>query len=465
MSTLLLVFFTTGIAQKVWTLNDCINYAIENNISVKQAELSTKFAENQVFQDKMNMYTPFVQSDISHNFNYGNSVDPLTYEFIRENTQSTRMSISGSYSFFEGLSRMRTLQADKDALGASSLELEELKNTTKLLVANNYLQILIASEVYLVALERAALTQNQYYNTQELVNAGVRAKGDLFELDAQLANDELSIVNAENTMNRALNQLKLLLQLDPYTEISIAGIEPATEFTQLIDPKNVGAMAMEVMPNIKGAEMRYFSAQKRLQAAKGSLSPTLSVTGYVGTNYFSAARQFFGFDITGTTPIGFVNGTNEVVSTFSTSPITGDLSFGQQFSSNINQSVGLNLSIPIFGKWQRVMAIQNAKLNIISAEYAIENKKNELQQDVYNAYTDMTAAVKKYHASEKSLNAAQKAYEYADEKFKAGMLNALEFETAKNRLVLGQAESIQAKYEFAFRKMIVNFYQTGKVEL
>lgn len=465
--SLLLISFSSLHAQTVWNLQSCIDHALENSIAIKQSKLNTSYAENTLLQSRMNMYSPIVNSDISHSFNFSASVDPLTFDFIRQNTQSTRMGISGQYSLFEGLNRYHTAKANEDLLDATSYEVMELENNTKLTIANYYLQILVANEVLQVANERLNLTNLQLNNTEKLVQSGVRANGDLLEVESQKANDELAIVNAENTLERALNQLKILLQLDPYEVITVEGIDVSTTQIGTYNPQFVSSRAFDLMPNLKGSELRRMAAEKQLKAAKGLLSPTLSLTGYVGTNYFSAARDVLGESSLGRVPIGTVNGSNEIVTSLTefTSPIFGDLSFGQQFSKNINQNLALNLSIPLFGKWQRMIAIQNAKVNVEQANYNIESKENELQQTILNAYTDMKGAAKKLEASQKSLNAASQAFDYGNKKFQAGLMNTLEFETVKNRYVAAQADVIQSKYEFAFMQMIVNFYQTGNIQL
>jgi outer membrane protein len=468
----LLIFLTVSFSyqlfaqQKVWSLEDCINHALENNINIRQSQLNTSFAKNNLLQSKMDLYAPLINGSVSHNFNFSNSVDPLTFQFVTQNTQSTVFAISGSYSVFEGMSRVNNLHANKNELMAVGMEVEEIKNNTRILITNLYLQVLVAQEVLQISKERQKLTLNQLENTRKLVASGTMVRGELLESEAQLANDELAIVNAENNLERVLNQLKNLLQIDPFEPFEIQKIDLNDE-VQLagVDAKGVVSGAMNNLPNLKGAEFRLMAAEKRLKSSKGSLSPSLSVSGRMGTNYFSLAQEQKGVNNFGRIPIGTVGQTGPLVFSANefTTPIFDKLTFGQQFERNINEAISLNLNVPIFGKWQRMIAIDNAKINILNAQYTIESKKIQLQEEAFNAYTDMRASQKRYEAAGKSVAASSESFKYAEERFKVGLVTALEFETTKNRLIAAQADFIQAKYEFAFRKMIVNFYESGNL--
>ncbi len=314
--------------------------------------------------------------------------------------------------------------------------------------------------------EQQILTQNQYKNTKELVKAGVLAVGDQYEVEAQIANIELNLVNAEINLENALNQLKLLLQLNPFEDFSVEGlIIDAIDVDQnFVYSESASQFALNNLPNLKSAQLRIEAAQQQVKAAKGNLSPTLSFSAYLGSNYFSAAQQQVGTSQI-TTPIGLVSGTNQLVVTSYEQPVFGDKSFGQQIGDNFNQNIRFNLSIPIFGKWQRMIAIDNAKLNVLKSNLDLENKTNTLQQEIFTTQSNVKSASKKYLANQKNLEAAGVAYTYAEEKFKVGIINSYEFETVKNRLMSAQTNLVQAKFEYVFRKMMADFYETGTLNL
>lgn len=451
-------------AQVVWSFEDCVSYALENNININQSKLSTDLAANTVLQNKMDIYTPSINVNVTEGFNFANSVDPLTFNFVQQNTNSTTMGLFVDFNLFQGLSRMMNLKASALELDATQLDRMELENSTRLIIANNYLNAMLAKEALQIAKEQSVLTQNQYRNTLELVKVGVLAKGDQYEVEAQMANDEVNVITAENNLELALNQIKFVLQLDPFQEFDIVGLAD-TEVNvdaNMTDVAILAEKAINLLPNVKSAELRKRAAEFQLKAAKGSLAPTISVSGYLGSNYFSAAQQQVG-ENTVTTPIGFVSGSNDLVISSFQQPVFGDKSFGMQVGDNFNQNVRINLNIPIFGKWQRMVAISNAKLAIKQSEYEIQNKQNTLNQDIFNAQTNLKAAAKQYIASEKSLEAAGIAFSYAEEKFKFGVINTYEFETAKNRLLTAQTNMAQAKFEYLFRRAIIEFYETGEL--
>lgn len=453
-------------AQKVWSLDDCFNYALRNNISVKQIELSKEYAQNDLKQSKLNLYLPNINASISESFNFGNSIDPTTYQFVNSATNSTRFALSGSYNIFEGLMKLNSVKANKDKLSATESEIDELKNNTKLAITNLYLQIVIAKEVLSIANENKTLTQNQFKNTKALVDAGVLAKGALLDIDAQLAQNELNIINSENTLERALNKLKQLLQLDLYSDFEIETVEISDQASFTLDePKSISTTALQVLPQMKSAAFRLSAAKNDLKTSKGSLWPTLSVSAFVGTNYFSAAQDIKGYNTT-TTPINIEIAGNPVVIGFpSQVPNFEKTPFAKQLGNNLSENVAINLAIPILASWQRRTAIANAKLNIIKTELDIDSKKQQLSEDVFNAYTDLKMAYNKFSATEKNIAASNEAFKYAEEKYKVGMLNSLEFETAKNRKLSAKADQIQAKYEYFFRSVILNYYKTGEITL
>lgn len=452
-------------AQKTWSFEDCVNYAIENNINLSLSKLNIDYAKNTHLQNKMDLFTPNASISITEGFNFANSINPLTYQFVQQTTNSTSLGFNADYNIFQGLQRIFQIKASKSDLSASELEQKEFENNTRLLVANYYLNALLAFEAYQVALEKKKLTQNQLGNTLELVKAGVLAQGDKYEVEALLANDELNIVTTENNFETAINELKLLLQIDPFEDFSIEGlnIDEAEMDNYPVQAKMLSLNAIANLPNLEVLRLKTEAANYQLKAARSSLSPTLSISTYLGTNYFSAAQEQTGSESV-TQPIGVVSGTGQVVLTTFDLASFSNKNFGSQLSDNFNQSIRLNLYVPIFGKWQRMIAIDNAKLNIIKTEYDLKNKENNLQQEVFTAYTNLKASFKKYEANVSNYEAAELAFNYANEKFKAGILNAYEFETAKNRFINAEVSTVQSKYEYFFRKLIVQFYETGELK-
>lgn len=453
-------------AQKNWTLEECINYAMTNNLVVIQGKLNKNAAENSLLANKMDLYTPEINFTVSENMNFSNSLDPLTFEFINANTNSTVFNISGNYTIFNGFQRVNAIKAAKAEVDAADFEIEELRNRTKLSVLNAFLQVLLAKEIIDISKNNKNETESQLQRTKELINAGVLAKGDVYDIEAQFANDEYNLTNANNNVNLALNNLKLILQIDPEDEFDI--VVPSTFSGEFENPNipNYGtlkATASQVLPNLRGVELKQKSAEYQLKQAKGSLFPSITFNANVGTNYFSAARQFLGNEFQ-TTLIGLTQ-SGEFVEGILPSPIYGDLSFGQQINRNLNERISFNLFVPIFGKWQRMVAIDNARLNILNNQYNWETKNNELKQSVYEALLNVNNAIDKFSAAEKSEKAARMAYNNSNEKLKAGLISTFDFSTIRNRLSTSEANLYQAKYEYIFSKLVLDFYLGKPIKL
>lgn len=461
---ILCCIFTQLSAQEKWSFEECVAYALDNNLNVSQSKLNIEYAKNNVLQNKMNIYTPNINVNVVEGFNFANSVDPLTYQFIQQSTNSTTLGMFIDFTLFQGLNRMMNLKASALELTATQLEQMEMENSTKLILANHYLNALLAKEALQIAQEQQILTLNQYTNTIELVKVGELAKGDQYEVEAQIANDEVNVVTAENTLQNALNQIKFVLQLDPFQAFDIEELkmQEITMDGQLTDIGILAENAATALPNVKSAELKQKAALYKLKAAKGSLSPSISVSGYLGSNYFSAAQRQVGETMV-TSPIGFVSGSNDIVISNFQQPIFGDKSFGMQVGDNLNQNIRINLNIPLFGKWQRMIAIDNAKLGILQSDFEVKTKQNSLNQDIFTAQTSLNAAAKQFNANKKNLEAASVAFSYAEEKFNFGIINTYEFEAAKNRLLSAQIGLAQSKFEYLFREAIVRFYETGEL--
>ena len=428
---LLLPFFAFS-QQKSWTLQDCITHAMQNNIVIQQTNLTQELAENNLKLAKWDLYSPNVNSSVGYNFNFGNSLDPTTFDFVRANSKSSSLGLNTSYNLFEGLRRINTLKKNELDVSATEFEIEEIKRNTQLSIAETYLQALLANEMKQSTQAQLNHTLKQLQQTQELVNAGVLPNGDMAEINAQKANDEFNVISAQNALDVALANLKVLLQLDPYQDFSIVqpGFNP--DDLTLDAPQTTTSNSLSFNTGIKGAELRLQSSERDLKIAKGSLSPTLSVTTNYGTNYFSGAIDFQ----------------------------TGEkIPGGQQLKENFSEGVGFNLGIPILSKGQRLIAIDNAEIGILNAQFDVETKKNDVKQKVFTAYTEAQAAQKKYESAKVNYEASKQAFDYAGDKQKAGMINNFEFQTVKNRLLTSEIELSRAKYEFLFRKMMLDFYE------
>lgn len=451
-------------AQTVWTFEECLNYAHENNITIKQYELSTKIAENEVLKSKLALI-PEVSANTSYGFNFGNSIDPTTYQFVKESTQSSSFSSSGSMPLFTSLQQINNIKRTKFELEKSNFELEAIKEDISLSIATYFLQIMLNKEILTASEKQFEITNEQYNQTKKFIDAGALPSGDLLDIDAQLASDQFNIITAENNLNNSLIALKLLLQIDPYEPFDIqAPIVSVEEIKgpENFNPKATYLSALQNRPDIKAAGYNLLSAEKSLSIAKGSLYPSIFLSGSLRSTYFSEASRLASSTPTdGTFDIGYLQSNpGEIVvanlpptNTFEKTP------FSDQLKDNFNQSVSISMNIPIISGWQKRINIDNAKLGILNAQYTLQATKNNLQEKINTAYSNMVAAFKSLDASQKSVSAFEKSFNYAQNKFDLGAINSFDLLNVKNRYSIAESDVLKAKYDYLFKQKILEFYQ------
>lgn len=418
--------------QNNWSLQQCIEYALENNIQIKQQELNVMVSENQLTRANMSVF-PNLNASASHNYSFGRAIDYGT-NTVSQDMEATSFSISSSVTLFNGFQITNSRKQEHFNLMASYSDVEKLKNSIALNIAAAYLQILFNQELLQSAKKQKELTQLQVDRTKQLVNAGSLPEGNLLEIEAQLATDELQVVNSQNQLDMAYLTLAQILDFKTTEGFSIlqpdlSGIEGAIpSFT----PNSVFEEAQLTLPQIKSATYRVQSAEKAVQVAVGGRYPRLSL----GSSYSSGSRRFL-----------------------KSNPLLSEDPFMDQIRDNASTSIGLSLSIPIFNGWQVKTAVSNSRISLENAKYNLELEKNYLFKDIQQAYADATASLKKYHSIEKNVMALQEAFRYAEQRFNLGLVNSLDYTTSKTRLTRAEADLISAKYEYIFKTKILDFYR------
>lgn len=445
--------------QDAWNLQKCIQYAFEHNIQIKQQHLNTRVNEQALQQTKLDAL-PSLNAGANHNFSFGRALDETTYEFTQDQqVQSSNFNLNSSLTLFNGFRKWNAIQRDRFSLKASLQALERLKNDISLNVASAYLQILFNLELVEVSRDQLELIRQQVDRTGKLVEAGSLARGDLLEIQAQAANEELNLVNYQNQLRASYINLIQLLELDSPGgfEIEQPALGPLLKRASLPSVDSIYRMAQKTLPRIKGAEYQLQSQQEALSIARGQLSPRLSLNMNYGTGYSSIRNKLTGVDSM-TVPIGR---TQNDVPVFSTQPFPNysNYPFWDQLEDNASTSVSFNLSIPIFNGWQVRNNIENAQVQVLNARYELQLQENQLYKDIQNARADAVAAWKKYQAARKTVESMQESFKYTEQKFEVGLVNSIEFNTAKNNLIRAQSELLQAKYEYLFKTRILDFYQ------
>jgi len=427
----------TANAQNVWSLQKCIDYALENNIQIKQQQLNTQFYENQVNQAKSNRL-PNLNAQIGNDNSFGRS---LTYDNTYKNVNSS--SISGgantSFTIFDGFNLSNTIDKQELDFQATLKDMQKAKDDMMLNIAGMYLQILFAEELVLVDEAQMEVTKQQIERTQQLVDAGSLAKGALLEIVAQLAREELQLVNDKNNMQ--LNYLGLYQMLElPIAESFTIEKPVLPEIRANLSMANsidVFNNALNVRPEIQAAQLRVKSAEKDLEIARGNYYPSLTFS----ANYYNLYNNKY-------------------------TDIKGDkIEFGNQLKNNARSSLGVTMGIPIFNRFQVKNGISNAELQIQDYQYRLQTTSNTLRKEIEQAYTNALASLNRYMSSEKAVESMEEAFRYVEEKFNVGMVNTVDYNLQKNQLTVAQSQLLQAKYEYIFRTKILDFYNGISIEL
>lgn len=441
-TALLLVVFTGARAQETWSLQKCIDYALQNNIQIKQQSLNSEYYNNQLGQAKNNRL-PNLNAGFQNNMNYGRTIgSDNTYLDI--NSNSTSGSLSSNVTIWNGFTLKNSIKmADMD-LRASLEEMQKTKDDMMLNIAASYLEILFAEELLTVSQDLLTITQLQIDRTGKLVEAGSLAKGNLLEIEAQYAREELSVVNAQNRLQLAYLGLYQLLEL-PSTESFIIEKPTLPEIganMSLLNSMDVFRNAVQLRPEVKGAEFKMESARSQLLIAKGNLMPSLTF----GGNYYNFYNNKYKYP---DPPYG----------------TGGKILFGDQLQSNVRYGFGATLNIPIFNRYQARNGVNNSQIQLEGSELTLQSTKNLLRKDIEQAYTNALAAFKRYVANQKAVVSSKEAFRYTEEKFNVGMINSVEYNQSKNNLSTAQSDLLQAKYEYIFRTKILDFYNGQPIEL
>ncbi|HEV7232037.1 MAG TPA: TolC family protein [Bacteroidia bacterium] len=445
-----------------WSLQQCIEYALKNNIQVRQTALSRQINEVTLSQYKANLL-PTLNANASHSYNFGRTIDQYTNTFADKLVLSENFSLNTSIVLFNGLQKVNTVHQGEYDLLSSREDLEKTKNDISLNIAGAYLQILFNDELLTVARNQVGISQTQVERTKKLVDAGALAKGNLLQLQAQLATDELTATTAQNQLDISYLSLAQLLDLDSVGSFTIVRPELSMPSEALLTQSSneIFNQALAIQPAVKSAQFKLKSYDMQLRVAKGGIYPRLLLNAGIGSGYSGASLESVG------TPTGFTTAQTglytatgvPVVQVIPTGTSTEVIPFRNQVNDNFNRSIGLYLSVPIFNGWQVHGNIERAKLSLQNADLNVQAQELQLRKTIQQQYADANAALIKYNATKRTVEATQESFKYTDQKFSVGLLNSLDFNDAKNKLIKAQSDLLQAKYDYIFKIKVLDFYQ------
>ncbi len=439
--SLVLILFVGLVSQaqsKKWTLEECVKYALENNISIKQSELDTQAATIDK-KSALGNFLPSINTSASHSWNIGLNQDITTGLLRNQTTQFTSTGVNVGIDIYKGLQNQNNLRKANLALVASKYQLVKMQEDIALNVANAFLQVLFNKENLKVQLEQLSINEKQLIRSTELVNAGSIPRGDVLDIKANLALNNQNVVVAENALLISKLSLAQLLQLKDFENFDVIDATSINEDATILSqtPSVILEKAKESRTDLKIAQTNLEIAQQNLAIAKGAFQPTL--------------QGFYGFN----SRVSYADVATISGGTIVTKPANP---FWTQFSDNKGQSFGFQLSIPVFNGFSTKNNVERSKVNFEKSKNALEQQNLELQRTVYSAFTDAKGALNANASAISSLEARQEAYNYAKEKFAVGLMNSFDYNQSQTLLVNAQSEVLRTKYDYIFKLKILEFY-------
>ena len=453
--------------QQTWNLGKCIQHALDNNITVKQQELNTSYDQNNLLQSKLSIL-PSVNASGGYSASYGRALDQTTYQFTSNQTvQSINASLSGNMTLFNGFQRYNLIRENRFNLLASLKDLEKLRNDISLNVASAYLQILFSIELTQSAQNQVNVTKLQVDRTAKLVDAGSLPQGNLLEIQSQQASEELQVTTYQNQLDIAYLTLSQILELDSVGDfkIQIPDFSKIGEEDIMTNVNEIYQDALVNLPQISSAEYKLKSSESALAVARGAISPRVYISTSYGSGYSDIRKRTL---LTGDSiayPIGMTTGGQLVTSFNQPETALADYPLRMQLKDNRSTTVMLGLSIPIFNGWQVKNNISNSKISVLNSQYSLENARKLLYKDIQQAYFDAIASLKKYRATEKALSSMRESFKYTEQKFDVGLVNTVDYYSAKNLLSKTESDLLQAKYDYIFKSRILDFYRGRPIKL
>lgn len=420
-------------AEQGWTLDQCIDYAIQNNIQIRQSDIAAQTREVDLNSARSNRL-PDLSASASQNWSFGRSLT-IDNTYANTNTASTSFSIGTGVTLFAGGRISGNIENAKLGLDAAKSDLERIKDDVRVQVAESFIQIVYNQSILEVALNQVTIDSMQVERLTALAAIGKASSAEVSSQKATLAQSRLAVTQAQNNLSMSKLTLTQLLELPTPDGFEI--IQPEAdemEFSMPDNPEDIYAQALDIKPAIKSEEIRLQQANNSIDIAKGSYYPTLSLNAGAGTGYYTSSNR------------------------------TAD-GFGSQLKNNFGPQVGLSLNIPIFSRNSNRNSVRTAQLNQMNQEMQLDNVKKQLYKEIQQAYYNAVASKTRYESSQEVQTSAQESFELVQAKYEGGKASITEFNESKNRLITAQADVIKYRYEYLFNTALLEFYRNSSFEL
>jgi len=433
---LIICFQEISAQEKKWTLEDCINYAVTNNISLQRQRLQTEITEVNFLKSKMDILPSFnLGSDAS--IQYGRSIDPITNGVTFLQNFRNGYSLNSSIRLFNGFTTLNTIEANKYMLKAG-LESEKIaRNTLIIDIMGQYYQVLYSKGLEIVSKMQLELSEKQLFRITKMVETGLAAVSKQYEIESQASSDRLSYTIAQNTSSQAITTLKQMLQLKPSSEfdILIPDLNNILITDNSFNTDSIYNIASQTLPRLKEIEYELRASKKQIAAARGNLAPSLSLGGQLFTGYYTLLND-----------------------------TSAQSSFSTQMKNNFGQAVGISLNIPIFNNYSTARNIKLAKIRKNDTELRLEQEKNNLYTDIENACLNYNRGKAEFGAAKANYYYNIKSFDAVEKKFESGLIDVTNYSVAKTTLFNAESEELRTKLQLIIRKLTIQFYSTGEYE-
>jgi len=435
LSGFILLTLTTSLSAQdgAWTLRQCIDYALDHNIGVKRQELTTELSKKDLIQSRVNLFPDLVGA-VEHELGSGRVLDRGTYEWYNTSVSQGDMGLQSTVTLFNGLQGVNAIQRESATYKKNLADLDAFRDNIMLQVMTGYLEVLRTEELEEIAEKKLEVVRLQVERMQRMVDLGTQSPGELLTIKSQYSNEMFNLTNAKNNLRTARLTLIQLMNLPLSDTLAIGHPELMTPAELMIPGlDSVFETAVVTLPQIKSAEYYMESRKKNLAVMQGKRSPVLYIQGLYYTNY-----------------------SNKL-----TNPLDGtyDYPLTQQLTDNQYRQVAIGVSFPVFNKWQTQTGISKARIGYQDAAYYLEDQKQNLMKNIQQYYTDALSARDNYLAAVELVASSEEAFNYAEEKFRVGLANAVELEEARNKLFEARSQMVTNRYFFIFYCKILDYYR------
>lgn len=466
---LILLFSTKGLGQEKWSLQQCVNYAIKNNVSVRQSDVQARISAITAKQSKMTLF-PSLTGNINSSYQHGLTTNPTTNILESSSYISGNMNLQASYNIFNWNARKNTIAANNLALKADEIGIDKARNDIALTVANAFLQVMLRREQARISEVQMNQSRSQLLNTQKLVNAGSQPELNAIQLEAQLAKDSAAVLQANALVEEALINLKANINYDFALPFDIA--TPSVDEIPIqnildVQPEAVYQLALQAQPLQKMYKVRIESAQKQVKAARGYMYPGLAAFGGMSTRVINVQRPVLG--ALPDRPDGSYVKLNETQYPVY-SPSYGVVGyratpFFSQLNQNFGQDIGIGINFSIFNNYTSRTQWERAKVNVVQLQLQEEQENLTLRTNIYTAYQDAFSSFQKYQASQRTVAYSQRALDISKKRFDIGLLGTLDYIITQNNLYLAQIDEVSNHYDFVFKMKVLEFYKGQGIQL